>query len=1094
MKLRNNKIKQSMVHNADNEESSQVLANPVAYVQCLGSCSQVDPSAQDDGILFGGQRCSESNVSASHPTPSPPPIFGTPVRTPKHKKHNPKRLNNINIDALNLSPRVKLTRVNLSRKQLESIMFSPIDEPVEENASVKLDFDNCPTTIDYLTGQCGDGKSKCISKCDRKRCQLRDNIFVPADKVVSTTTKRIYDVVIAPGETKLNCHSVNLVYLLTCNNCALQYVGETVCSLHERIYGHQNAIKDLAKGLVHGCKKLPEHFNNGTCKDYTIRILENLGGGFCGNGRVGPGKRDPQDGDSKRLRLSREKHWMLKLRTVYPFGMNEKVGDEWKLDESTPVSTKFPKLSRSVRVTKGNKMNRNKTLESFLDDLTNMLSNNIKEAMNFLRVFIFSSSKNILKSIYTALADFLNDCSDPYNQWYKAAHDIITSKLYKEPKEVERRKIDPNNTVKLTFLNKGFEFINLSKLLHTPTLSKEFPSLLTNAKYTAPSITYSLTPTIRPHIYNYKKFVDELDLKKFVKNPNILPCSCADSPYIDNFHKHIVSGNLDIVPNAELRSLFLKGPQYREPQTIDLDSANKEIRTAIKLLVKRWSSKYSLNIRNFDSWKQAFFLILDSKISSLNNSLTIKQCSSAFNKKNIRSCLKDLHSKYVITPIDKAASNVAFTCKRFYAQTLVNELGISSNDGDNTYKKINQTPNVIINKHKKDLKRSFNIEVCDDMSVLPAMHWTPKMHKNPSKSRFIVAAAFCTTKELAKDITAILKMFYRQIENYNKKMHFFSYVKNFWVVSNKDPVIEALNKLSNRNNAKSVATFDFSTLYTKIPHDKLKSVLNEITDFCFKGCINSKIWINKGVARWCHTPNSKTNSHKNLMDKDLFKKSIAYLLDNCVFTVGNVLFKQVIGIPMGTDPAPFMANLFLYYYENKFMRELIKTDKKAARKFGNVWRYIDDLNAVNNDNIFENNIPNIYPPELELKKENTGYLSATFLDIEITIVDNKFSLKLYDKRDDFGFSIVRMPYASNNMPSTIFYSSFCSELLRIARCTTGKDDYLNSSCLLMDRMYAQGAEISKTRTALIRLYRNKQSCFVKFSDSLDSFLLQHLQI
>ena len=87
MKLRNNKIKQSMVHNADNEESSQVLANPVAYVQCLGSCSQVDPSAQDDGILFGGQRCSESNVSASHPTPSPPPIFGTPVRTPKHKKN-----------------------------------------------------------------------------------------------------------------------------------------------------------------------------------------------------------------------------------------------------------------------------------------------------------------------------------------------------------------------------------------------------------------------------------------------------------------------------------------------------------------------------------------------------------------------------------------------------------------------------------------------------------------------------------------------------------------------------------------------------------------------------------------------------------------------------------------------------------------------------------------------------------------------------------------------------------------------------------------------------------------------------------------------
>ena len=86
--------------------------------------------------------------------------------------------------------------------------------------------------------------------------------------------------------------------------------------------------------------------------------------------------------------------------------------------------------------------------------------------------------------------------------------------------------------------------------------------------------------------------------------------------------------------------------------------------------------------------------------------------------------------------------------------------------------------------------------------------------------------------------------------------------------------------------------------------------------------MNSKIRINKGVARWCHTPNSKANADKKLMDTDLVNKSITFLLDNCFFTVGKHIFQQVIGIPMGTDPAPFMANLFLYYYENKFMKEL----------------------------------------------------------------------------------------------------------------------------------------------------------------------------
>jgi hypothetical protein len=46
----------------------------------------------------------------------------------------------------------------------------------------------------------------------------------------------------------------------------MQYVGETVCPLSERFSNHNNVIHDLAKGIIHGCKKLPEHFNTGLCK------------------------------------------------------------------------------------------------------------------------------------------------------------------------------------------------------------------------------------------------------------------------------------------------------------------------------------------------------------------------------------------------------------------------------------------------------------------------------------------------------------------------------------------------------------------------------------------------------------------------------------------------------------------------------------------------------------------------------------------------------------------------------------------------------------------------------------------------------------
>ncbi len=505
------------------------------------------------------------------------------------------------------SPEKILTDLNFNcRVVLKKLLFFPYDL-TEENTSVTID-DNKSLSIDSLLEVCEDGKSKTISKCKnaKNNCQLRAH-FVPADKVVSTTTKRVYNVIIAPGEKNINCHYPNVIYLLTCNNCATQYVGETVCPISESFSNHNNVIHDLAKGITCGCKKLPEHFNTGLCKGskYTVRILEKLEG----NGRIGPGARDPIDQTSKRIRRAREKHWMLKLRTVFPFGLNDKVDGEWirRSDDATPVSTKFPKLCRSERVSRGNKLNQNRTLDSFLDSLKVILDDRFKDAMNYLHVLLFSARKSVLKSIHSALVKKLDDRLDPYHQWYKAANDIIVSKIFKEPVVKRRKKIDPNNMVKLEFLNKGLEMINLSRLLPSPSLSKEFPSFVTKTTYLAPTVVYNLSSTIRSNIFNYKKFVDELDLTKFLKNPSILPCKCKESPFIDNFHGHIVGGDLDIIQNPELKSLFLKGPQYREPKTIDLDAANKEIRSGIEILINKWSAKYSVDAKHFDCWKYASF-------------------------------------------------------------------------------------------------------------------------------------------------------------------------------------------------------------------------------------------------------------------------------------------------------------------------------------------------------------------------------------------------------------------------------------------------------------------------------------------------------
>ena len=51
-----------------------------------------------------------------------------------------------------------------------------------------------------------------------------------------------------------------------------------------------------------------------------------------------------------------------------------------------------------------------------------------------------------------------------------------------------------------------------------------------------------------------------------------------------------------------------------------------------------------------------------------------------------------------------------------------------------------------------------------------------------------------------------------------------------------------------------------------------------------------------------------------------------YLIDNIYIQVGSVVFKQAIGIPIGTDCAPLMADLFLFSFEFDFMKNLIRKD------------------------------------------------------------------------------------------------------------------------------------------------------------------------
>ena len=118
-------------------------------------------------------------------------------------------------------------------------------------------------------------------------------------------------------------------------------------------------------------------------------------------------------------------------------------------------------------------------------------------------------------------------------------------------------------------------------------------------------------------------------------------------------------------------------------------------------------------------------------------------------------------------------------------------------------------------------------------------------------------------------------------------------------------------------------------------------------------------------------------------------RAIDFLIDNIFVRFGGKVFRQVIGIPMGTNSAPLLADLFLHTYEYEFIIKTMKGDITRALQFNKTFRYIDDLLCVNNDN-FNKHINEIYPSELILKNTTTTPSETSYLDTTLNIGSGGF--------------------------------------------------------------------------------------------------------
>ena len=304
---------------------------------------------------------------------------------------------------------------------------------------------------------------------------------------------------------------------------------------------------------------------------------------------------------------------------------------------------------------------------------------------------------------------------------------------------------------------------------------------------------------------------------------------------------------------------------------------------------------------------------------------------------------------------------------------------------------------------------------------LPYLYWTPKLHKVPFKHRFIAGSSKCTTKDLSCLLTKVLTTVKDGLIRYNNTKTSRNGVNSMWIVKNSTSLLSSLDQLDVRT-ATSVQTYDFSTLYTSIPHNLLKSRIAAPIHNSFKRRNGSNrythIKITSGKGYFIDTINPGGD---NLYTADQICRMVEFLIDNIFVKFGGCLFRQVIGIPMRTNCAPLLADLFLYSYESEFLDNMIRGGhRKLARSFNLCYRYIDDLIVFSNKK-FGDHVKKIYPSQLTVEKANTSDDLANYLDLTFIIEsNNRLYTKLYDKRDDFHFHIVNFPFLSSNIPPSLW--------------------------------------------------------------------------
>jgi hypothetical protein len=190
--------------------------------------------------------------------------------------------------------------------------------------------------------------------------------------------------------------------------------------------------------------------------------------------------------------------------------------------------------------------------------------------------------------------------------------------------------------------------------------------------------------------------------------------------------------------------------------------------------------------------------------------------------------------------------------------------------------------------------------------------------------------------------------------------------------------------------------------------------------------------------------NDSYSKHGMVVSSATLTEITCLLVRNTFIQNWPTLYRQVVGIPMGTNAGPVLANMYLYSYESEFMDRLTQNEGElVAQAFHMSFRLIDDLLSVDNpwwrnyiERVAEDHsatdVGGIYPRALQLDETSISNNEVKFLGMRIAEeeVSGRLALVPDDKRLDFPFQVIRYPHMDSLIPRSMPYGVFMGILHR----------------------------------------------------------------